>query len=349
MPDSKRKAKLSLKRPVQTTQTVSVSLTEERSENAQMFANRLKKNLKNLGRWAAQNKISCYRLYDADIPEYAVIVDLYRDERLWVVVQEYQAPKSVDAQKAQLRLREALGVIREILELDEEQLFFKIRQRQKGTAQYERLDARQHFHTVQEDGLSFLVNFSDYLDTGLFLDHRITRRMVGEYAKGRDFLNLFAYTGTATVYAARGGASSTTTVDMSHTYIEWAKRNLALNGYRGTQHSFHQADCLQWLRDNKRQPQRYGLIFLDPPSFSSSKRMKNTFDVQRDHVNLLNDVMCLLRDDGLLVFSNNLRKFKLDKYALSDFAIEDISARTIPKDFAANPRIHQCFVLQRSQ
>ncbi len=319
---------------------------EERSEGAVMFANRLNKNLKNLGRWARQQGITCYRLYDADMPEYAVAVDLYQGEQLWVVVQEYEAPKSVDEQKAQFRLREALSVIREVLSLADSQLYFKVRKRQKGAAQYERLATEQDFHEVEENGLRLWVNFADYLDTGLFLDHRMTRKLLGEQAQGRDFLNLFAYTGTASVYAARGGARSTTTVDMSKTYIDWTERNMALNGYRGVKHQLIQADCLQWLRDAAGHKQRYGLIFLDPPSFSTSKRMTTTFDVQRDHVQLLQDTGRLLTPDGVLFFSNNLRKFKLDHAALAQFEIEDISAKTLPKDFAANPRIHQCFILR---
>lgn len=321
----------------------------ERSEGAQMFANRLKKNLRNLGKWARQNGVSCYRLYDADIPEYAVAVDLYQGKDLWVVVQEYQAPKSVPEEKALLRLREALGVILDILELPEAQLFYKMRQRQKGTAQYEKLSSQQYFHEVQENGLRFLVNFTDYLDIGIFLDHRVTRQLVGELAADSDFLNLFAYTGTATVYAARGGARTTTTVDMSNTYLDWAQRNLALNGFSGAQHQYIQADCMQWLGKAAQQPQRYGLIFLDPPSFSTSKRMTATFDVQRDHVQLLSDTLRLLTPEGSLIFSNNLRKFKLDQQALAQFVVEDITAKTIPKDFAGNQRIHQCFILKKKK
>ena len=319
---------------------------EERSEGAVMFANRLKKNIKNLGRWAAQHNITCYRLYDADMPEYAVAVDLYQGERLWVVVQEYEAPKTVDEKKARFRLREALSVIQEVLSLEVDQLHYKVRKRQKGAAQYERLATQQQFHEVEENGLRFEVNFADYLDTGLFLDHRMTRKLVGEQAQGKDFLNLFAYTGTATVYAAKGGARSTTTVDMSKTYLDWAERNMALNGFLGARHQFIQADCMQWLRDANRQKQRYGLIFLDPPSFSTSKRMANTFDVQRDHLQLLQDTLKLLTSDGVLIFSNNLRKFKLDREGLSNCEIEDMTARTLPKDFAGNPRIHQCFIIK---
>jgi 23S rRNA (guanine2445-N2)-methyltransferase / 23S rRNA (guanine2069-N7)-methyltransferase len=186
------------------------------------------------------------------------------------------------------------------------------------------------------------VNLEDYLDTGLFLDHRYTRRLLGRLAEGRHFLSLFGYTGTASVYAARGGALSTTTVDMSRTYLEWARRNLALNGFEGPAHRLVQADCLQWLR-KAGGGRRYGLIFLDPPSFSRSKRMLGTFDVQRDHAGLIRLTMPLLKPGGTLIFSNNLRRFRMDREALADLDIEDITAATIPKDFGRNPRVHSCW------
>jgi 23S rRNA (guanine2445-N2)-methyltransferase / 23S rRNA (guanine2069-N7)-methyltransferase len=190
------------------------------------------------------------------------------------------------------------------------------------------------------------VNFEDYLDTGLFLDHRVTRAMLAELADGRRFLNLFAYTGSASVYAARGGAASTTTIDMSNTYLDWARRNMALNGFTGTAHEFIQANCLEWL-DHTAGTRRYELIFLDPPSFSASKRMNGTFDVQRDHVALIRKTVRLLDGDGMLIFSNNLRRFRMDRDALADLIIEDISRATLPKDFERNPRIHNCWKIRR--
>lgn len=319
---------------------------EARSEGATMLANRLVKNLRALAKWRQRNGIDCYRLYDADLPEYALAIDLYEGERRWVHVQEYAPPASVDPQRARQRLREALGVIPEVLEIPETQLFYKVRRQQKGRSQYERLAETQRFHEVKEGGYRFLVNFEDYLDTGLFLDHRDTRRRLGELARGRDFLNLFAYTGTATVYAAGGGARSTTTVDMSRTYLNWARRNLAINGLDGPAHDFIQADCLAWIAqmDGRR---RFDLIFLDPPSFSTSKRMQGTLDIQRDHVRLIRAVASLLEPGGLLVFSNNLRRFRLDREALADFSLTDISRATLPRDFARNPRIHQCWEIRQ--
>jgi 23S rRNA (guanine2445-N2)-methyltransferase / 23S rRNA (guanine2069-N7)-methyltransferase len=316
----------------------------QRSHGAVMLANRLAKNLKALKKWRRDAQIDCFRAYDADLPEYAVAVDVYQGEgdTRWAHVQEYAAPTTVDPKRARQRLREALSVVPEVLEIPESHVFFKVRRPQKGSAQYERLAETRRFHVVKEGGLKFLVNFEDYLDTGLFLDHRDIRRMIGEAAEGRSFLNLFAYTGTATVYAARGGAAATTTVDMSRTYLDWARDNLTLNEIPLQSHELIQADCLQWL-DRAAGKRRFDLIFLDPPSFSTSKRMADTLDIQRDHVGLIRATVRLLEPGGILFFSNNLRRFRLYHEALDDLDIQDISRETIPRDFARNMRIHQCW------
>jgi len=319
------------------------------SPGAEMFANRLRKNLKNLGRWARQNDVACYRLYDADLPEYAVAVDVYQGDQTWLHVQEYEAPASIDREKAETRLIEALSVMPAILEIPFEQIFLKIRRKQKGSAQYEKQGEAGRFHQVTEGGCRLWVNFEDYLDTGLFLDHRPTRSMIQRLAGGKRFLNLFAYTGAASVHAAVGGASSTTTVDMSTTYLEWVRRNLELNGIRGSRHELIQADCLAWLdQEASGSQRRYDLIFLDPPTFSNSKRMKGPFDIQRDHVGLLRKAASLLAADGLLIFSTNFRRFKLDAESLTGLVAEDITASTIPEDFARNPRIHYCWTIRRT-
>jgi 23S rRNA (guanine2445-N2)-methyltransferase / 23S rRNA (guanine2069-N7)-methyltransferase len=216
-----------------------------------------------------------------------------------------------------------------------------VRRRQAGPSQYGKLAGQGQGHEVREGNCRFLVNFTDYLDTGLFLDHRPTRQMIQEMSGGRRFLNLFGYTGSATVHAARGGAAETVTVDMSRTYLDWARRNLALNGFsEGPMHRLVQADCLDWLAQTE---ERFDLIFLDPPTFSNSKSMTGTFDVQRDHVELLRQTSRLLEKDGVLLFSNNFRRFKMDREALSELLIEDITAQTIPQDFSRNPRIHNCW------
>ncbi|MCC7198479.1 MAG: bifunctional 23S rRNA (guanine(2069)-N(7))-methyltransferase RlmK/23S rRNA (guanine(2445)-N(2))-methyltransferase RlmL [Gammaproteobacteria bacterium] len=316
---------------------------------SKMFANRLAKNLKALSSWAKREQVSCFRLYDADMPEYAFAIDLYQADPAgsggrWLYVQEYAPPATVDPARARVRREEALAQLAEVTGVPEKDIYLRTRRQQKGTAQYEKLDQVGEFVAVDEGGLKLLVNFTDYLDTGLFLDHRITRKRLGELARGRRFLNLFSYTGTATVHAAAGGASGSLSVDMSRTYLDWARRNLALNGFDDGRHGLLQADCVEWLaRDDG---QRFGLVFLDPPSFSNSKRMQGEFDVQRDHVRLVRQALGRLDPGGLLVFSNNLQRFKLDREALADLTVEDWTASTLPRDFERHARIHQVFAIR---
>ena len=311
------------------------------SAGSEMLANRLRKNRKSLGRWARKAQVTCYRLYDADMPEYNLAVDLYQSGRLRVHVQEYRAPHSVDPARAAGRLQEALATIANVLEIPRGQLYFKVREKKRGADQYQRLGTDGAYHEVREGPVTLLVNFTDYLDTGLFLDHRPTRALIGELAAGRRFLNLFAYTGTASVHAAAGGATATTTLDMSRPYLDWARRNLERNGFRPPQHELVQADCVEWLAQRRRE--RFGLIFLDPPTFSNSKRMAETLDLQRDHVDLIRRAAGLLSKGGVLLFSTNFRQFKLDGEALAGLRCEDISKQTLPRDFERNPRVHQCY------
>jgi 23S rRNA (guanine2445-N2)-methyltransferase / 23S rRNA (guanine2069-N7)-methyltransferase len=313
---------------------------------AQMFANRVRKNLQRLDPWAQREHIDCFRVYDADMPEYAFAIDLYGRESRHVYVQEYAPPKSVNQESARERRREALAVLPEVLGVPLPRVHTRVRKPQKGAEQYEKRDSAAERHAVQEGGLKFWVNFRDYLDTGLFLDHRIVRGMLRAWAKDADFLNLFCYTGSATVYAAAGGARSTTGVDLSNTYLDWAHENLVLNGFRGANHELYRADCLAWLEEQESHGARFDLIFLDPPTFSNSKRMEGVLDVQRDHVGMIRRSMKLLRPTGRLVFSTNYTRFKLDAEALADLSIEDISAATVPKDFERHARIHKCFVVR---
>lgn len=317
------------------------------SPGAEMVANRLRKNRKQLAKWVAREDIGNYRLYDADLPEYNVAVDLYQGQALYAHVQEYEPPKQVDPAKAGRRLREALRAVEEVLELPPERVFYKVRRRQKGRAQYEKLDRGGRFHEVREGTARLLVNFTDYLDTGLFLDHRPIRARLREEARGKRFLNLFCYTGVATVQAALGGAARTTSVDMSRTYLDWAAANLRLNGLEGRDHQLVQADCVTWLAEQAREGrEQYDLIFLDPPTFSSSKRMQASFDIQRDHIELLTHAAALLAPGGLLIFSTNLRSFKIEREALPGLQVKDITPQTIPPDFARNPKIHHCFEIR---
>ncbi|OAI19618.1 23S rRNA (guanine(2445)-N(2))/(guanine(2069)-N(7))-methyltransferase [Methylomonas koyamae] len=321
---------------------------EQVDPQAEMFGNRLRKNLKKLAKWVKQNQVHCYRLYDADLPEYAVAVDVYQGEQLWVNVQEYESPKTIDPAKANQRLAGAMAEIPKVLEIPADQVFLKIRRKQKATDQYEKQGDSGRFHVVEEGGCKFWVNFEDYLDTGLFLDHRPMRLRIQQEARGKRFLNLFAYTGSATVHAAVGGAAASVTVDMSNTYLDWAKRNFELNNIRGD-HKLVRADCPKWLAEQaalKNKPQ-FDLIFLDPPTFSNSKKMDEAFDIQTDHVVLLKNAAALLAAGGVLYFSTNFRRFKLDREALAGLNFEDISAATIPEDFARDQKIHYCWRITR--
>ncbi|UXN36172.1 bifunctional 23S rRNA (guanine(2069)-N(7))-methyltransferase RlmK/23S rRNA (guanine(2445)-N(2))-methyltransferase RlmL [Avibacterium paragallinarum] len=308
---------------------------------AQDFANRLQKNSKKIEKWAKQQGINAYRLYDADLPEYNVAVDRYLDH---IVVQEYAAPKNIDENKARQRLLDAVTATLAVTGVETNKLVLKVRQKQKGINQYEKLANKGDYFYVEEYGAKLWVNLTDYLDTGLFLDHRLTRKMVGEMAKGKDFLNLFAYTGSATVHAALGGAKSTTTVDMSNTYLNWAEQNLILNDIEGKQHKLIQSDCLQWLEKCDRQ---FDLIFVDPPTFSNSKRMENSWDVQRDHIQLFSQLKRILRPNGTIVFSNNKQKFKMDFEGVAELGLtaQDITVKTLPLDFERNKQIHNCWLI----
>ncbi|MGA2778440.1 MAG: bifunctional 23S rRNA (guanine(2069)-N(7))-methyltransferase RlmK/23S rRNA (guanine(2445)-N(2))-methyltransferase RlmL [Steroidobacteraceae bacterium] len=314
---------------------------------AQMFANRLTKNLTKLDPWALREAIDCFRVYDADMPEYAFAIDLYGREPRHVYVQEYAAPKTVNQESARERRREVLSVLPDVLGVPQAQIHTRMRKQQKGSEQYEKRAMSNERYVVHEGGLKFWVNFRDYLDTGLFLDHRIMRRMLRDWAKDKDFLNLFCYTGSATVYAAAGGARSSASVDLSNTYIDWAHDNLVLNGLSSDRHEFYRADCLQWLDEQAERGPRFDLAFLDPPTFSNSKRMEGVLDVQRDHVGMIRRAFVLLRERGRLVFSTNFTRFKLDAAALPELAIEDVSRQTIPKDFERNARIHHCYAIER--
>jgi 23S rRNA (guanine2445-N2)-methyltransferase / 23S rRNA (guanine2069-N7)-methyltransferase len=314
---------------------------EQPGAGAEMFANRMRKNLQQADRWARKQGISCYRVYDADMPEYAVAVDRYGDA---LHVAEYKAPASVDEAAAERRLGEILQVLPGVTGVPENKVYFKQRRRQRGEQQYQRQGQGGDVFQVSEGRARLLVNLSDYLDTGLFLDHRPLRLRLAEEAAGKNFLNLFCYTATASVHAALGGATSTTSVDLSNTYLEWARKNFECNGLDEGAHQLLRADCLEWL---EKCDHSYDLILLDPPSFSNSKRMEVNFDVQRDHPVLLRRALERLSPGGVLYFSNNLRSFKLDPEIAQECELEDISRATIDFDFRRNPHIHRCWRLSR--
>ena len=310
-----------------------------------MLSNRLQKRQRHLRKWAKRNQITCYRLYERDIPEYPAIIDWYDGE---AVVWLYSRKKDVTAIEEEAWQVHTLEEIAEGLSLRPEKIFVKERFRQKGLdVQYERMAQSGAIRMVQEQGLTFEVNLSDYLDTGLFLDHRQTRQMVREQAKGKRILNLFAYTGSFTVYAIAGGASRSDTVDLSQTYCDWTIRNLEQNGYGlSSKHRVIQQDCLQFLQEAIRQRARYDLIVCDPPTFSNSKRMKqSSFAVQRDHPALIQSCMRLLAPGGQLFFSNNARRFKIDKSVKATAVVTEITRQTVPEDFK-NKHSHRCWLIQ---
>lgn len=313
---------------------------DDLSEGAKMFANRLLKNRKNLAKWAKKNAISCYRLYDADMPEYSVAVDYYEGK---VYVAEYAAPAKVDQAAAEKRLNEVLDAIPVALGINKTDVSLKQRNKQKGNRQYSKQQESGEFFEVKEGQASLLVNIKDYLDTGLFLDHRPVRLKIAELAKGQRFLNLFCYTATASVHAALGQATFTDSVDLSGTYLDWASKNLALNGLNETSNRLIRADVREWL---KQTDQLYDLILLDPPTFSNSKKMEGVLDIQRDHIELIDESMRLLSQGGTLIFSNNQRRFQLDEEALEKYQIENKTDWSFDKDFQRSKKLHQCWFIK---
>lgn len=329
---------------------------EAYEETSQQFVDRLRKVAKERRKWAKREGVSCYRIYDADLPDYSCAIDVYTGAgqaagNTYLHIAEYAAPKSIDADKARRRFDDILALAPVALDVRPDHVFSKMRVRAAGGGQYRDAGSRSYVTTVEESGCTFEVDLSGYLDTGIFLDHRDTRAMVRDMAAGKRFLNLFAYTGTASVYAAAGGATETVTVDLSQTYLDWARRNMEANGFCGDEHMFERGDCMQWITECRRSPRRFDLIFVDPPTFSNSKAMgRRTWDVQRDHVELLVGVSRLLTRGGQAIFSCNLRSFKPDYEQLSKYGVEmrDISAQTIPHDFERNKRIHSCFIVTRA-
>jgi 23S rRNA (guanine2445-N2)-methyltransferase / 23S rRNA (guanine2069-N7)-methyltransferase len=306
--------------------------------NSDMFANRLKKNYQHLQKWAKRNNISCYRVYDADLPEYAFAIDIYND---YVVLQEYTKPAEIPDNIAQKRYLDVVEIAPIVLNIKPENVVIKHRAKQKGNLQYKKLSSKNDFIQTTEGTVKLNVNLHDYLDTGVFLDHRLLRLKFSELKPGTKFLNCFCYTATASLHAAMSGAI-TTNVDMSYTYLDWGKSNFKLNSIDTEKHQFIQADCLKWLKTST---DKFDVIFLDPPSFSNSKRMDDTLDIQRDHTSLIETTMQLLKPDGLLYFSTNFRHFKLSPVIQDNYSVQDITKSTIDLDFKRDQKIHQCFLI----
>ncbi|NOT50499.1 MAG: methyltransferase [Chitinophagaceae bacterium] len=295
-----------------------------------MFQNRLTKVFRHLGKQAKRLNVSCYRVYDHDLPEFPFCIEIYGDK---LYVAEYKRRHGMTEEEHDVWMEESLAVIAEVTGISKNNIFLKLRQRKPGRlGQYQKYDEVQHEFVIEENGLKFIVNLSDYLDTGLFLDHRITRQMVREQCKGKKVLNLFAYTGSFSVYAAAGGAEEIVTVDLSKTYLQWVERNFQVNEVKNeNKYKFIHADVLQYLKSVP--ADHFDLIIMDPPTFSNSKRMEGFLDIQRDHVSLINDCLKALKKGGQLYFSTNYRDFILDKEKINASSIKDLTKATTPFDF----------------
>lgn len=331
---------------------------------AQQFADRFNKVYKQQGKWARKAGVLSYRVYDADLPDYNMAIDLYEGDgddagRRLVHVAEYAPPKTIDAAKAARRMADALNIIGAITGLPADCVFVKRRMRARGGSQYAKATTGEAPAcavpgklVTKENGLFFEVDLSSYLDTGLFLDHRDTRALICKLARDKSFLNLFAYTCTASVYAAAGAAKFTTSVDLSNTYLQWGQRNMRLNGLMDKHQEFVRADCVAWVSQTRHSKLRWDFIFIDPPTFSNSSKMgSHAWDVQRDHAELLIGASRLLTRNGTILFSCNLRGFTPDVETLAKAGVQmvDISAKTIPADFARRRDIHHCYLLRRMQ
>lgn len=315
----------------------------ELSDKSDMLANRIKKNYKSLKKWAKKNSTDCFRLYDRDIPEIPVAIDYYAGR---FNIQYFRKKSNIDENVPQEIIAEVNSAIMKCFNVFMEGIFWKIRKQRQKLDQYEKQDERGATFPVYENGLRFLINLTDYLDTGLFLDHRNARKIIMETAKDKVVLNLFSYTASFSVYAAAGGAKSSVTVDMSNTYTEWGKKNFQINKISTRVHKILRDDCIKFIEDEIFTDHRYDLVILDPPTISRSKKMTGMFDVNRDYVELLNKIAKILNPGGKILFSNNSLRFKMNFELLPDFKIEDITAKTLPHDFK-NKKIHKAWMLEK--
>ena len=308
----------------------------------QMFENRLRKVYKIRSKEASRLAVECYRLFDRDLPEFPLIIDIYKDD---VLVTEYRSQHRLTDEEYEAWLDGSLEVVKMVLSKNNDQLYLKERKVKEGRKdQYRKTDSQKEFKTVKESGLNFLVNLNDYLDTGLFLDHRITRSMVREKSYQKNVLNLFCYTGSFSVYAAAGNAAEVTSIDLSNTYLDWARKNMQLNGFTGDQYTYIKADVLQELP--KLNDCEYDIIILDPPTFSNSKSMKEIFDIQAMHVELINTCLKKLKKNGELIFSTNSRKFHLEE-DLIEGAVQNITTSTEPFDYKGK-LLRWCYSIRRN-
>ncbi|MCD4486516.1 class I SAM-dependent methyltransferase [Chromobacterium vaccinii] len=313
-------------------------------QDVSAFTNRLAKNYKHYAKWARRQGLDAWRVYDKDVPQFPFALDIYGSR---IHLQEYDTGWEMGDDEYRAWIDAVVAAISQVTGIPAAAVTLKNRRRQKGVSQYEKVGAEGEDFIVEEFGQRFIVNLDQYLDTGLFLDHRNTRKRVREEAAGKRFLNLFAYTGSFTVYAGAGGAVSSETVDMSNTYQDWSRRNFELNGLDLGKHKLVRADVFQYLEEAVDAGKRFDLIVMDPPTFSNSKKMRDILDVQRDHVWLIDYAMALLAPGGWLYFSNNLRTFQLDDRLSQDYQIQDVSGQSVPEDFR-NRKIHQCWRISRA-
>ena len=305
--------------------------------NNHPLSNRIRKNIKAIKSYVQKNNLTCYRLFDWDMPEYPLCIDKYENK---IHVAEYKTKHPLNDHDYQIWMNESLEAIKEVFNIGDELLFVKRRERQKGDTQYEKVADTKQFDIVHENGFNFLVNMNDYLDTGLFLDHRLTRLMAMKEAQGKKVLNLFAYTGSFSVYTLAGGASHITTVDLSNTYLNWAKENFKVNGFDPERHQFIKTDVKEWIKNDPEE--LFDLVILDPPTVSRSKMSKSKFDIQPDHPELIHHVLKHMSKGGILYFSTNFRDFQFQSKRIQASSIQDISFETIPDDFR-NKKIHYCW------
>ncbi len=316
---------------------------EKLNHQKEFLTNRIKKNEKQLRKWRRNGNIKCWRVYDKDIPEIPVVIECYNNA---IHSAEYRTFKVEDEKAREIWLNDLLKAAAAALGVSEENIYFKFRKRQKGLQQYEKFAETRRRMIVEEGDLRFIVNLTDYLDTGLFLDHRITRDMIRSISDGRRVLNLFSYTGSFSVYAADGGADGTVSVDLSNTYLSWAEENFRLNGLYSGKQKFVKDDVFHYLKEAQKKGERFDLAIVDPPTFSNSKMSNHVLDIQKDYAKLLNNLLPLLTPDADVFFSTNFTRFKPDNEALMYTKIEDITASTIPPDFR-NKKIHYCYHLKK--
>jgi len=318
------------------------ALKEKSVFYSQMLANRLKKNIRSLKKWKEKEGISSYRIYDADMPEYAAAIDIYEDSHLHI--QEYAPPSEIPESKSEKRFQDIVYTAEKITGIPRKEISLRQRKRQKEGNRYSRISSAGKFDIIKEGGLSFYVNYHDYLDTGIFLDHRIIRNMIREISSGKKFLNLFSYTGTASVYAAKGGASLTVSVDSNSTYCEWTERNFKENNLSLSVNKIIKSDYMEFLENDRG---KYDIIFIDPPTFSNSKSRKDIFVIQDDHAVLIRKSSEKLAENGIIIFSSNFKKFKLDDSIVENFIVEDITEKTVSPDFSRRGFSRKCWIISK--